>query len=87
MTQGKLIVIEGLDHSDKTNQLKLLAQRLKTSGHFVEYTEVSTTNESSDYYINKYNSGGYGEKDTISPNKESSLLFFMTKFTTLDCHS
>src|SRR3989344_979357 len=74
MQKGKLIVIEGPDGSGKTEQWKLLAQRLKKEDHLVELVDFPQYSKVSAGLISNYLRGIYGKPDDVSPYAAS--LFY-----------
>ncbi len=75
-TQGKLIVIEGIDGIGKTTQIELLAKTLTSynyDGLVFDFPQYSDTSEA---MLNRYRSGQYGD---LNP-QASSILFALDRF-------
>ena len=79
MQKGKLIVIEGPDGSGKTEQWKLLAQRLKTEKHQVELVDFPQYSKVSAGLISNYLRGIYGKPDEVSPYA-ASLFYALDRY-------
>lgn len=79
MQKGKLIVIEGPDGSGKTEQWKLLAQRLKKEGRNVELVDFPQYSKISAGLINNYLRGIYGKPDDVSPYA-ASLFYAVDRY-------
>ena len=79
MQKGKLIVIEGPDGSGKTEQWKLLAQRLKKEGHQIELVDFPQYSKVSAGLISNYLRGIYGKPDEVSPYA-ASLFYALDRY-------
>jgi len=71
---GKLIVIDGLDGSGKSTQLKLLAKRLKKEGYQVSFFNFPQHGERSATLVDDYLNGKYGSAKEVGPYRAS--IFF-----------
>lgn len=78
-SKGQLIVIEGPDGSGKTEQWKLLAQRLKTEKHQVELVDFPQYSKVSAGLISNYLRGIYGKPDEVSPCA-ASLFYALDRY-------
>lgn len=79
MQKGELIVVEGPDGSGKTEQWKLLAQRLKKEGRQVELVDFPQYSKVSAGLISNYLRGIYGKPDEVSPYA-ASLFYAVDRF-------
>ena len=75
MSQGKLIVIEGLDGSGKATQAKLLAQALTEAGQKVREITFPNYESDSSALVRMYLAGQFGEKpDDVNAYAASSFF-------------
>lgn len=76
-TKGKIIVIEGIDGSGKSEQFKLLVARLKKMGIPVETMDFPVYGSSACYFVEQYLKGVYG--NNVSPY-QASLFYAADRF-------
>lgn len=67
MKKGKFIVIDGIDGSGKTTQLKLLKKRLKKNNLPYEIADFPQYNTKSAGLVEEYLSGKYGGPEEVGP--------------------
>ncbi len=71
---GKFIVIDGLDGSGKSTQLKILVGRLRKNGKQVSFFDFPKHGERSATLVDDYLNGKYGSADEVGPYRAS--IFF-----------
>ncbi len=76
---GTLIVIEGTDGSGKTEQCRLLVERLQTSGFDVSMIDFPQYGQSSAYFVENYLNGHYGVSTAVRP-KVASVMYALDRF-------
>ncbi len=64
---GKFFVLEGIDGSGKTTQIKILKEKLEEIGYRVIIVDFPQYNKKSAGAIEEYLSGKYGESKEVSP--------------------
>jgi len=64
---GKLIVLEGLDGSGKSTQVKLLIKHLKDEGYKVETIDFPRHGEKPAWLVDEYLRGKYGTAREVGP--------------------
>jgi dTMP kinase len=72
--KGKLVVIEGIDGSGKTTQLKLLLERLKKDGHKVK--TIHFPQHGHQFFgvmVDQYLTGKFGDASGVDPHLASVL--------------
>ncbi|MEK7507760.1 MAG: dTMP kinase [Patescibacteria group bacterium] len=79
MKKGIFIVIEGTDGSGKTEQTKLLVERLKTEGKKVTLFDFPRYGNPSAWFVEEYLNGRFGGLNEISP-KTASLFFALDRY-------
>ncbi len=79
MKEGKFIVIEGTDGSGKTEQFKVLLQRLRKNDFKVETVDFPQYNKPSSYFIKQYLSGFYGDWRDVGAHK-ASLFYALDRY-------
>lgn len=70
-SQGKFIVIEGLDGAGKFTQLNLLAKRLEEEGYRIEKIDFPQYGTKSAGLVEEYLNGKYGSSEEIGPYRAS----------------
>jgi dTMP kinase len=73
MSEGKLIVIDGIDGSGKGTQVNLLMDKLKSEGYDVFKADFPRYNEYSSIFVTKYLNGLFGTSDQVSAKKASTF--------------
>ena len=64
---GKFIVLEGLDGSGKSTQVKLLVKRLRCEGYKVETIDFPRHGEKPAWLVDEYLRGRYGTAKEVGP--------------------
>jgi Thymidylate kinase len=78
-TRGKLIAVEGIDGSGKQTQVRLLAQALKSRGHFVLSTGFPQYDSWFGRMAGQFLNGDFGSIDTVDPHF-AALLYAGDRF-------
>jgi dTMP kinase len=78
-SQGKLIVLEGIDGSGKGTQLKLLRERLEKEGIKTTSLAFPQYGKKSSGPIEEYLNGKYGKPDEVNPYA-ASLFYAIDRF-------
>ncbi len=79
MEKGKFIVIEGTDGSGKSEQFKLLKNKLEENGHVVTTFDFPQYEKESSFFVRQYLNGAYGGWKDVGPYK-ASLFYAMDRF-------
>ena len=64
---GKFFVLEGIDGSGKTTQIKMLQEKLEKAGYKIAIADFPQYNHKSAGMVEEYLSGKYGELEEINP--------------------
>ncbi len=77
--EGKFLVIEGPDGSGKTEQFKLLIERLKSEGYPVATFDFPQYKKESSFFVRQYLNGVYGGWREVGPYK-ASVFYAVDRF-------
>ncbi|HJV33051.1 MAG TPA: thymidylate kinase [Patescibacteria group bacterium] len=79
MPKGKFMVIDGMDGSGKTEQTKLLVERLRKEGLPVETISFPRYDTDSGKVVKAYLDGAFGTPDEVGP-KRASILYAVDRY-------
>ncbi len=78
--KGLFVVIEGIDHTGKETQSKILVKRLKRSGFKTSYFDFPQYKQRSAVFVEDYLTGEFGEATKLDPFV-SNLFFALDRFS------
>ena len=78
-SEGKFFVIEGPDGSGKTEQLKLLKERLERERYVVATFDFPQYGRPSSFFVREYLNGVYGSWREVGPYK-ASIFYALDRF-------
>lgn len=79
MTKGKFLVIDGMDGSGKTEQTRMLVERMKKEGLLVETVSFPRYETDSGRVVKAYLDGAFGTPDEVGA-KRASVLYAVDRY-------